>query len=64
MSSSVAAEIGGVYWALDGGIHHARCGQRLVLLERHPAELVFACVACSETVAVALTALSRIPIAT
>ena len=64
MSSYVAAEIGSVYWALDGGIHHASCGQRMVLRERHPTELVFACVACSQTVAVPVTLLSRIPVAT
>ena len=44
MGSSVAAEIGGVYWTLDGGIHHATCRQRMVLRERHPPKLVFACV--------------------
>ena len=64
MSSSVAAEIGSVYWALDGGIHHASCGQRMVLRERHPAELVFVCVACSQTVALPVTVLSQIPVAT
>jgi hypothetical protein len=64
MSSSVAVEIGSVYWALDGGIHHASCGQRMVLRARHPDELVFACVACSESVAVPVSVLSRIPVAT
>jgi hypothetical protein len=64
MSSSGAAEIGSVYWALDGGIHHASCGQRMVLRERRPAELVFACVACSQEVAVPVTVLSHIPVAT
>jgi hypothetical protein len=64
MSSSVAAEIGSVYWALDGGIHHASCGQRMVLRERHPAELVFVCVPCSQTVALPVTVLSHIPVAT
>ena len=58
MSSSVAVEIGSVYWALDGGIHHASCGQRMVLRARHPDELVFACVA------VPVSVLSRIPVAT
>lgn len=64
MSSSVASESGNVYWALDGGIHHASCGERMVLRERHPSELVFACVACAQTVAVPMTVLSRIPVAT
>jgi len=64
MRSSVAAEIGGVYWALDGGIHHASCGQRMALRERHPSKLVFACVACAQTVSVPVTVLSHIPVAT
>jgi hypothetical protein len=64
MSSSGAAEIGSVYWALDGGIHHASCGQRMTLKERRPAELVFACLACSQAVAVSVTVLSHIPVAT
>ena len=64
MSSSVAAEIGNVYWALDGGIHHASCGQRMVLQARHPDELHFACLTCSESVRLPISALSRIPVAT
>jgi hypothetical protein len=53
-----------VYWALDGGIHHASCAQRMILKERRPAELVFACVACSQEVTVSVTVLSHIPVAT
>ena len=64
MSSSVAPEIGDVFWALDGGIHHASCGERMVLRERHPSKLVVACTACSQTIVLPLTALSRIPVAT
>jgi hypothetical protein len=64
MSPSVSAKIANVYWALDGGIHHASCGQRMVLRARHPDELLFACVACSESVAVPVSVLSRIPVAT
>jgi len=64
MNPSAAAESGNVYWALDGGIHHANCGQRMVLRERHPSKLVFACVACSETVTVPMTVLSHLPVAT
>ena len=64
MSPSVSAKIANVYWALDGGIHHASCGQRMVLQARHPDELLFACVACSESVAVPVSVLSRIPVAT
>jgi hypothetical protein len=64
MSPSVSTEIVSVYWALDGGIHHASCGQRMVLSARHPDELVFGCAACSESVAVRVSVLSRIPVAT
>ena len=64
MSSSVAAETRNVYWALDGGIHHASCGQRMVLKEHRPSKLVFACVACAQTVSVPVTVLSHIPVAT
>jgi hypothetical protein len=64
MSSSVASESGNVYWALAGGIHHASCGERMGLRERHPSKLVFACVACSQMVAVPMTVLSHIPVAT
>jgi hypothetical protein len=64
MSSSVASEIGNVYWALDGGIHHASSGQRMVLRERHPSKLVVACMACSQTVVLPVTVLSHIPVAT
>ena len=64
MDTSKSAGSETVYWALDGGIHHASCGQRMVLRARHPDELVFACVACSESVAVPVSVLSRIPVAT
>lgn len=64
MDTSVSAETTTVYWALDGGIHHARCGQRMVLQARHPEALDFACLTCSESVSLALSVLSRIPVAT
>jgi hypothetical protein len=53
-----------VYWALDGGIHHARCGRRMVLKARQPEALHFECLACSESVALPLSVLSHIPVAT
>jgi hypothetical protein len=64
MDSPVSAEAATVYWALDGGIHHARCGQRMVLRARQPEALDFTCLTCSESVALALSVLSRIPVAT
>jgi hypothetical protein len=39
-----------VYWALDGGIHHAKCAQRMVLTQRDPQELHFSCLTCTESV--------------
>ncbi len=64
MDTPVATQIVTVYWALDGGIHHASCGQRMVLQARQPDELHFACLACSESVRLPISALSRIPVAT
>jgi len=64
MDPSVSPQIVTVYWALDGGIHHASCGQRMVLQARQPDELHFACLACSESVRLPISALSRIPVAT
>jgi hypothetical protein len=64
MDTSVSPRIVTAYWALDGGIHHASCGQRMVLQARQPDELHFACLACSESVSLPISALSRIPVAT
>jgi len=64
MTTSVSTEAVSVYWALDGGIHHASCGQRMVLQTRQPDELHFACLACSESMRLPISALSRIPVAT
>jgi len=64
MDASVPAEIVTVYRALDGGIHHARCGQRMVLRTRGTEELHFACLTCVESVRLPLCVLSRIPVAT
>ncbi len=62
MGASLDADIVTVYRALDGAIHHARCG-RPVMLERHRAgglELDFYCLACAETVTLPFCVLSRI----
>ncbi|HYS16413.1 MAG TPA: hypothetical protein VET45_05765 [Candidatus Binatia bacterium] len=64
MDTSVTGEITTVYWALDGGIHHAKCGRRMVLQARHPEELDFSCLTCVESVKLPLSVVSRIPVAT
>jgi len=53
-----------VYWALDGGIHHAKCAQRMVLTQRDAQELRFSCLACTESVSLPHSVLARIPVAT
>jgi hypothetical protein len=53
-----------VYWALDGGIHHAKCAQRMVLTQRDPQELRFSCLTCTESVRLPHAVLTRIPVAT
>ena len=62
MGASLDAEIVTVYRTLDGAIHHARCGQP-VMLERQRAgglEIDFYCLACAETVTLPFCVLSRI----
>src|SRR5438046_8311772 len=63
MSASVSAEIVTVYQALDGGIHHARCGQRVALHGQRAEELDFSSLTCAESVALPVWMLSRIPLA-
>ena len=64
MSTSVAAEVVTVYMALDGGLHHARCSQRLSLQgHRAGLELDFYCLACAESVTIPFCVLERIPVA-
>jgi hypothetical protein len=63
MTVSVSAEIVTVYRALDGGIHHARCGQRIALQGRRADELDFYCLTCAESVPLPLCVISRIPVA-
>ena len=64
MDTSVLGDTMSVYWALDGGIHHAKCGQRMVLVARRPDELDFSCLACVALVKLPMSATSRIPVAT
>ena len=61
-SSSPGSET--VYWALDGGIHHAKCAQRMVLTQRDPLELHFSCLTCTESVRLPHSVVTRIPVAT
>ena len=64
MDASVEAGIVTVYMALDGGLHHARCSQRLSLHgKRGGLELDFYCLACAESVTIPFCILERIPIA-
>jgi hypothetical protein len=64
MSSSVSAEVVTVYKALDGGLHHSRCSQRLSLHgQRAGQELDFYCLTCAESVTIPLRVLSRVPVA-
>jgi hypothetical protein len=68
MSSSVSAEVVTVYMALDGGLHHSRCSQRLSLHGQRAGrelelELDFYCLRCAERVTIAFRVLSRIPVA-
>ena len=64
MGSLVAAEVVTVYMALDGGLHHSRCSQRLSLQgHRAGLELDFYCLTCAESVTIPFCVLERIPIA-
>ncbi len=63
MDASVCGEIVTVYRAGAGGIHHARCGQRIMLQGQRADELDFYCLSCFESVALPLCVLSRIPVA-
>jgi hypothetical protein len=64
MNTSGSAATETVYWALDGGIHHAKCSQRMVLTKRDSQELSFSCLACTESVRLPLAALTRVAVAT
>ncbi len=63
MNASVSAEIVTVYRALDGGIHHARCGRRMMLRgQRAGLELDFYCLTCAESVTLPFCVLDRVPV--
>ncbi len=64
MDASTSVPIDAVYWALDGGIHHAKCAQRMVLTARDSQELSFSCLACTESVRLPLAAVTRVSVAT
>ncbi len=64
MDAAVSVGSETVYWALDGGMHHAKCAQRMVLTQRDAQELHFACLACTESVRLPYSALARISVAT
>jgi hypothetical protein len=64
MDTALAVGSETVYWALDGGIHHAKCAQRMVLTQRNAQELHFACPTCIESVRLPHSMLTRIPVAT
>jgi len=64
MDASTSVPTEAVYWALDGGIHHAKCAQRMVLIARDSQELSFSCLACTELVRLPLAAVTRVSVAT
>ncbi len=59
MAIQVSAEIVSVYRLLDGSLHHARCGQRLMVRGRSTEELHCYCLTCVETVWLPLCLLVR-----
>ena len=66
MSSSVSADFVTVYMALDGGLHHSRCSQRLALHGQRAGqelELDFYCLTCTESVTIPFCVVDRIPVA-
>jgi hypothetical protein len=64
MKASVAAVTENVYWALDGGIHHKKCSQRMVLTARDSRELHLSCPTCTESVRLPLAAVTHVAVAT
>jgi len=59
MPIQVSAEIASVYRLLDGSLHHARCGQRLMVQGRSTEELHCYCLRCVESVWLPLCSLVR-----
>ena len=64
MDASVSVGSDSVYWALDGGIHHAKCSQRMVLTARDSQELHLSCPACTESVRLPVSTMAQISVAT
>ena len=61
---ATATEVMTVYMAMDGGLHHTRCKQRLSLHgHRAGLEPDFYCLACTESVTIPFCVLERIPVA-
>jgi len=56
---TVSAEIATVYRLLDGSLHHARCGRRLMVQGRSTEELQCYCLTCAESVWLPLCAVVR-----
>jgi hypothetical protein len=63
MDAPISTDRMTVYRALDGGIHHARCGERLMLEGRHADGLDFYCLACAQSLPLSRRVLMRIPVA-
>ena len=62
--TATVTEVMTVYMAMDGGLHHTRCNQRLSLHgKRAGLELDFYCLTCTESVTIPFCILERIPIA-
>ena len=59
MAIPVSAEIATVYRLLDGSLHHARCGQRLMVQGRSTEELHCYCLTSVESVWLPLRLLVR-----
>ncbi len=59
MAIQVSAEIASVSGLLDGSLHHARCGQRLMVQGRSTEELHCYCLTCVESVWLPLHLLVR-----
>jgi hypothetical protein len=64
MEASAPAATETVYWALDGGIHHKKCSQRMVLTARDSQALHLACPTCTESVRLPLAAVTQVAVAT
>ena len=58
-TAPISVEIATVYRLLDGSLHHARCGQRLMLQGHSTEELHFYCLVCTESVWLPLSVLLR-----